>query len=312
MARSLDITVPPDTTDQLLDELRTVEGVLSLRVQRGISLQPPGDVVSIDATSPAIHEIMRRLDRRGLASQSGVSIATSDRLSLLSPASMNQIVTDDTEATWEEMEMSIAKESNMTVNGLAVMAIAGMVAAWGVASNALHLVIGAMVIAPGFEPITRIALGVVARRRAWRHGVIDTLKGYAVLIAAAAAAALLLRAMGKSPLPGEASYFPPGTLLNYWTTITATSLLVSTAASIAGAVLIASHRAVLTAGVMITLALVPSAAILGMSLAETDLHAARQSATRLLIEIALVLSCSLLVFLWKRLHIQRRDLAGQE
>ena len=312
MARSLDITVPPDTTDQLLDELRTLEGVLSLRVQRGISLQPPGDVVSIDATSPAIHEIMRRLDHRGLASQSAVSIATSDRLSMLSPASMKQIVTDDTEATWEEMEMSIAKGSNMTLNGLAVMAIAGMVAAWGVASSALHLVIGAMVIAPGFEPITRIALGVVSRKRAWRQGVIDTLKGYAVLIAAAAAAAMLLRMLGKSPLPGEASYFLPGTLQSYWTTITAASLLVSAVASIAGAVLIAAHRAVLTAGVMIALALVPSAAIVGMSLTEADFETARQAAARLLIDIALVLSCSLLVFLWKRLHIQRRDLAGQQ
>jgi hypothetical protein len=42
------------------------------------------------------------------------------------------------------MELVVAKNSNMTVDALAIMMISGVLAAIGIATNALHLVIGAM------------------------------------------------------------------------------------------------------------------------------------------------------------------------
>jgi hypothetical protein len=312
MARTIDIAVPEELTDGLVDEIATVTGVISLRVQRSISLKPPGDVISVDATSQGLHEILRRLDARGLTQEPKVSIRTSEPLSICSPGKMEVIVTDDSEGSWEEMEREIARESNMTINGLIVMALAGIIAALGISSNALHLVIGAMVIAPGFEPITRIALGVVTRSRAFRHGVTDSLKGYLALIAGAALITLLMKARGSSPITGEASYLPPATLANYWQQLTVSSLLVSAAASIAGAVLIAANRAVLTAGVMIALALVPSAALVGMALADGNPGVAARAGLRLLIEVGLVALLSMLVLYWKRLQMGRGRVIGDE
>ncbi|MBM3492617.1 MAG: hypothetical protein FJX68_19690 [Alphaproteobacteria bacterium] len=48
------------------------------------------------------------------------------------------------------MELVIGKNSNMTGNALLVMLAAGVLAAIGIATNALHIVIGAMLIAPGY------------------------------------------------------------------------------------------------------------------------------------------------------------------
>jgi uncharacterized membrane protein len=42
------------------------------------------------------------------------------------------------------------------------MTVAGAVAAAGMWSDALHLVIGAMVIAPAFEPLIRVPFGLIA------------------------------------------------------------------------------------------------------------------------------------------------------
>jgi uncharacterized membrane protein len=206
------------------------------------------------------------------------------------------------------METVIAKESNMTVNALIVMAISGVLAAIGLSTNALHLVIAAMVIAPGFEPISRIALGAVSGSRAWQRGLSHTIQGYATLFIGAAATTLVLRALGKAPLEGEASYLSEGVLISYWTSITVSSLIVTAAASIAGAVLIVANRSVLTAGVMIALALVPAATITSMALVMGDLGLSGQGLLRWVIEVGFVAIFSLLVFAWKHARVQRRKM----
>lgn len=77
----------------------------------------------------------------------------------------------------------------MTAGKLGVMATAGFLAGLGLVSGTLHLVIGAMVIAPGFEPFSRLALGLIEGSRAWQRGLLDIAKGYAALAAGAALSA---------------------------------------------------------------------------------------------------------------------------
>jgi uncharacterized membrane protein len=113
--------------------------------------------------------------------------------------------------------------------------------------------------------------------------------------------------MGVKVLGGEASYLPAGTLISYWLSIKPSSILVTAAASAAGAILVAANRSVLTAGVMIGLALVPSATIIGMGIAERQWEVAVLGARRWLVEAGLIAFFSLLVFLWKRVRVHQRD-----
>lgn len=306
MARTIQIVVSSEKTDPLISELRKMPGLIGLRVQRQSSIQPPGDVISLDATNRGLHAAIRLLVAHGIADGAVSSITTADPLGVVSASMGQQITRDTSDATWEEMELLIAKSSNMTANGILIMAIAGVVAAVGIANNALHIVIGAMVIAPGFEPISRISLGLVARGRAWRHGVTDTALGYGGLMAGAALAALVLQAVGQTPLEGKPSYLAPGVLVAYWTTISASSLVLAGFAGVAGALLIATNKEVLTAGVMIALALVPTAAITAMALVSGELALGAKSASRWLLEAGLVAAMSAAVFLWKRLWVQQR------
>lgn len=306
MPRSVQITVPSDRTDALVAEIKNISGLIGLSVQRGISVHPPGDVVSVEVSTPALHALMELLDQQGLSTSVASSTRTSQPLSIVAASQAEVIARDSSEATWEEMELTIAHESNMTVNGLLLMASAGVIAVVGISTGALHLVIGAMVIAPGFEPISRIALGAVARGGAWRRGLIDSAKGYLALVLAALVTALTLRVIGVPPPGGDAAYLSAGVLTSYWSSITAPGLLVSTVAGGTGALLIAANRSVLTAGVMIALALVPTAALAGMALSVGDLTLFGEALLRWFIELLIVGLASVVVFAWKRTQVQRR------
>lgn len=307
MPRTVEVTVPPQQREALLDDIKKLEGLLGLRVQQGVSLQPPGDVIQLQVTTDALHELMRLLDHRGLGRDEGLAVTTSVPTGIISEPHSESISTDDSEAIWEEMELTIAKESNMTANGLLLMAFSGMVAAFGIATDTLHLVIGAMIIAPGFEPISRFSLGIISRSRIWQRGLIHTLQGYGTLAASALLSSFALLALDYSLLGSGSAYLPPGVLVDYWTSFSAPSIIVSAAGSLAGGILIASNRSVLTAGVMITLALVPALVIAPMALVASAWSVMGLALLRWLLEVCLVAGGALIVFGWKQQRQQRKS-----
>lgn len=308
MPRTMQITVPESMTDELVSDLRKLDGILGIRLQRSASVEPAGDVIDVDVLNRHLPALADVAARHGIGSQSGTSLSTSQPVSVVSLSSADAIANDLSEATWEEMDLVMAKESNTTFNGLVVMAIAGLVATLGIAQNSLHVVVGAMVIAPGFEPIVRAALGVVARSRAWRIGLRQLLEGYAALVVGAVVAAAFLAATGNDPRGGGASYLPSGVLIEYWTTISATSVLIAFVGGVAGAVLVAANRSVLTAGVMIALALVPGASVAGIGVATADLGVAAAGALRWAVDVVLVGVAALAVLEVKRRTVHRRTM----
>lgn len=308
MPRTVQITVPPDMTDDVVDALRHLDGVLALRLQQGGSLEPPGDVISLEVLNRRLPHLARLAADREIGSRPDTSMTTSQPLSVVSLPSADAISHDLSEATWEEMDLVMGKESNTTLNGVVVMAVAGMVATFGLAQNALHLVVGAMVIAPGFEPIVRAALGLVAQSRAWRIGVLQLLQGYGALVVGAMAAVALLALTGSDPRGTGASYLPSGVLVEYWTSLSVTSVAVAIVAGAAGAVLIAANRSLLTAGVMIALALVPGAAIAGIGLATLDVPLAMQGVMRWAADVVCVAVSSIGVLAVKRRWVHGRPM----
>ena len=229
MPRSVEITVPPERTEQLVAEIGRLEGLVGLRVLKGASVRPPGDVLSLEVTTPALHKLMAMLDRHGVGEDSRSGAVTSHPLGVVSAHRADWLAADSSEAIWEEMELTIGLESNMTANGLLLMTASGILAAIGIGVGALDLVIGAMIIGPGFEPICRVSLGLVA-----------------------------------------------------------------------------ANRSLLTSGVMIALALVPAAAVLGMSLALGDTGTAAGALVRWAVDVGGVLLLSALVFAVKRATILQR------
>jgi hypothetical protein len=308
MPRKVEITLPSHQTDELIPEIKQLKGMIGLRLQRNASIHPPGDVITVEITNRAVNRLLRLLEQHGVGRGSSSSITTSEPFSLISASAAEDIEQDTNDVPWEEMKTLIANDANMNVNVMIAMFIAGVFAAIGIATNALHIVMGGMIIAPGFEPIVQISLGAVARNQVWRSGLINTAKGYAAVIAGAAIAGLVLQALGIPLLEGKSSYLPAGVLFSYWTNITASSIIVSALAGIAGALLIASRREVLTSGVMIALALIPAATVASLGLITGRLDIVGKGLLRWAIEVGLIIASSALVFIWKRRDMQHRKM----
>ena len=308
MPRNVEIVLPPESTDVVLKEVERMDGVMGVRLSKGVSRRPPGDLVTVLTTNTALHPLLRLLDRLGVARHPGASITTTEPAGLISPSNPEAVSRDSTDIPWEEMEFSMARESNMTPNALFVMFAAGLIAAQGTATGALHLVVGAMVIAPGFEPIVRVGLGLISRSPGWKHVLRDFGLAYLTLLAGGAAGGLLLMATGRSIPVAGGTYLEPGSLLTYWTTVSGPSVMVSLFAGAVGAVLIATNRSVLTAGVMIALALIPSMAIVGMGLVAGDIATIGGAVTRWAVDVGLVIAMSLVVFAIKHRTVQRRQM----
>ena len=300
MARSVRISVPSEMTEALLTDLRRAKGLVGLTLQRGTSLQPPGDAIQADVTNTGLEEILEILVRHHVGKCGSVS--TSEPLSLASSSGQPQIDQETNEASWPEMASHFRRTCNVTSNYVLAMLLAGVVAAGGLWTDTVHIVVGAMVIAPGFEPILRVPFGLMAREsEAWSQGLLSTAAGYAAMIAGAAASVLLMSYIDPSEFGLEDRRW-----IEYWSRITPLGVVVALAAGAAGAAIIAAHRSVLTAGVMIALALVPSASIVGMALASGDLALAGESLARWAVDATCVMLGGGTVFVMKQLALHSR------
>lgn len=306
MARTIQLTVPSERTDTLLDDLQRIEPH-TLRIHRGASLRPPGDLVTLEVNNQRLTAVMRVAEDHGLGEPGGVALSTAEPLSLVSHG-YTALSREEGGTTWEELEREMSQDSTMTGDRVLVMAIAGVIAGLGIVSGSVHVVVGAMIIAPGFQPFARFVLGLVNRSRTWRGGLGDVFLAYGALVGGSAAASILSVLLGASALDSGASgYLGADPLVSYWTTTTWVGVAVGAVAAICGGLLLAINRTVLTAGVMVALALVPTAAIVPMALVAGDPALAGRAGLRFLIEVGLVVAGTGLVFARKLRH-DRREL----
>lgn len=301
MPRTIEVAAPANKAEELLRRLEGRDGVVGLARQRDTSLNPPGDIVTIHATNDGTRTVLETLEELDLGD--GGSIVTTEPRSLMSSRYQNGIDRETNETIWDEMAFLLRRETNVAGNYLAAMALSGAVAAVGLWTNTLHIVIGAMVIAPGFEPLLRMPFGWVAGpRNLASRGLLSTLVGYALLAIGAALTLLLLRILD----PASSQDLETRSWVRYWSTVTGSSIVLALAAGAAGAVVVAAQRSVLTAGVMIALALIPGMSIAGMAVATGDFDLAGRGLIRWLVDAVAVVIAGLVVLGFKQAFIHRR------
>ena len=129
MHRTIEVTVPPTYTDMLLHELEQLEDVINLSVVRGVSVKPPGDVLTVHALNRGADQVMSLADA---AREHGeVSVSTAELTSLVDPKQEHKVANDVDEALWEEAETGLRHQGRTTSNFLTLMGMGGAIAATG-------------------------------------------------------------------------------------------------------------------------------------------------------------------------------------
>lgn len=121
--------------------------------------------------------------------------------------------------------------------------------------------VAASIIAPGLEPIAKIPLGLVLRRKdvLW-VGLKASVAGYLILMISAAGAFAVMLYAGEA----TADKFLSNPVTESFLEIKLTSFMVSTAAASASIIMYLAYRRNVIAGPLIALILIPATSAVGM------------------------------------------------
>ncbi|HEV7371804.1 DUF389 domain-containing protein [Arenibaculum sp.] len=300
MPRRISITVSPGMRARIVDHLRDHPGIASITLHERAAVGSGDDVLAVDLSTNAALGIVRDLDRIGALKAGSVTI--SEPTVVISADQAGPLEEEGNEAVWEEMGTLLRRETNVSPNYLLLMCLSGAIASFGLVADTLHVVVGAMLIAPGFGPLLRIAYGVLWFRRGVWAGIRSAGIGYAVLAAGAALGMwLALWLHPRTPADLTTLHW-----VEYWSKVDPVGVLTALAAGAAGGTIVSSRLTVFATGVMVALALVPSMAIVGMGFGIGNPGLASEALARWIVEVACVLSAGGAALGIKRMTLHRR------
>jgi len=303
--RTIEITMPPSYTDELVNKLGRLDGVISLSVVRGASLKPEGDVLTVHALNRGADEVLRLAEA---ASEHGrVSISTGELASLVDPEHERLVAEDVDEALWEEVETGLRHQSRTTANYLILMALGGAIAATGFVVHSTEQTISfvaAAIVAPGFDALAKASVGLSLRR--WgvvARGLGSAALGYLVLALAAALVLVVLRLTGVATV-GE---FAHNHAVKALADPALRGVLLSACGALAGMIMLTSYRRYLLPGALIALLIIESAALVGAALVAGEPGLAYGALGRFLISAVLIIAAGVLVVGLKQAIVHRRE-----
>lgn len=304
MHRTILISLPPDDSRALSDKLAALETVIGVSLSKGVSIKPPGDVITVNVLNKGADDVLKLVGAS--AENNELSITTHEVASFIDPKKSETVADDVDEAIWEEMQTGLRHQGRITTNYLLLMALGGAICAVGLVSEPVPQAIAfaaSGIIAPGFEPLAKVPLGIVLGR--WSvavRGAFSSLVGYAVLIASAALVMFILLQTGSAEV-AELVKNPEIENIAY---PTLKELIVSGAAAFAGIVIISAYRRSVIAGALIALIIIPAAASVGAGLAAGEQQIAFNGLERLGIDVLFIVGAGLLVFWLKQTLVHRR------
>jgi uncharacterized hydrophobic protein (TIGR00271 family) len=180
------------------------------------------------------------------------------RLDVIGPASASD---EPVALVWADLLGQARVNARTAVRYLVFMAVAGVIAGFGVIDEDQVLIVGAMAVAPDLLPVTAVCTGLVLRRsRLIRAGLASLLVGLGVACLLAAAVTGFLNLFDLLP----AGFAVHETGLASQQHIEAETILVALAAGVAG-MLAVETRASMGVGVAISVTTIPAAAFLGVA-----------------------------------------------
>jgi len=304
MHRTIQISLPSSDSQRLCDELAALETVVGVSLSKGISIKPPGDVITIDVLNRGADDVLNFV--RAVSEKHEVSITTSEAASFIDPKNSEKIEDDFDEAIWEEMETGLRHQGRITWNFVFLMALGGAICAVGLVSEPAPQVIAfaaAGIIAPGFEPLAKISLGaVLGRWNVVRSGAVSSLVGYAILIASAALVIFVLLQTGSV----KASELVKNPEIKNIAHPTLKEFIVSGSAAFAGIIIISAYRRSVIAGALIGLVVIPAAASIGAGFAADEQYIIYNGFKRLGVDVLFIVAAGLIVFWLKQFLVHRR------
>lgn len=303
----LRIVVPSHQSGHALDLLQHTPSVCNLIFLERAAQRPEGDVILCDVAREDASVIVS--DLKELEVHLEGSIAMEDIDSQISEAAVRAeraaegLPTDA--VVWEEVESRTSENIELSASFLAFMVLAMAIAAVGILTDQLILIIGAMVVGPEFGPIAGLSVAAVQRRPDLaRRSFLALAVGFPVGITSVFLGTALLDWVDLIPDDFAQEGHP---FTDFISSPDEFSALVAFLAGLAGVLSLTSAKSGALVGVLISVTTIPAAANIGVAAALGDAEEWVGAMEQLAINLAAIfLACIGTLYLQRRLYIRRR------
>jgi len=307
----LRLVAPPERAAEVLDFLDATPSVINLIHLRGAAHKPDGDVILCDVAREDGTRVLSelrdlRLHHEGTIAVEYIDTSISDAARAAERAAPGAVADA---VIWESVRAHTFEEADLSFTFVAFMTLATLIAAMGILTDSIVLIIGAMIVGPEFGPLAGICVAAVERR--WtlvRRSAQALLVGFPIGITAAFILTLALDGAGVAPegLPAtrEATLFisHPDTY----------SVLVALAAGIAGTLSLTTIKSGALIGVLVSITTIPAAANIAVAAAYADWGEWRGAQLQLLVNLAAILAAGTGTLLVQRWAYRRRAIRAAE
>jgi uncharacterized hydrophobic protein (TIGR00271 family) len=266
----LRIVAPSHQSEHVLDLLYSEPSVSNLVYLERAARKPEGDVILCDVAREDASVIVGDLRELDIDTAGSISLEEID--SQISAAALRAekaapgLPSDA--VVWEEVESRTSENVELSASFLVFMAVAMMIAAVGIFTDQVVLIIGAMVVGPEFGPIAGLCVAAVQLRTdLLKRSLVALTIGFPLGITATFLLALALKGTGLVPDDFAEESHP---FTQFISDPDFFSFLVAYLAGTAGVLSLTSAKSGALIGVLISVTTIPAAANIGVAAAFGD------------------------------------------
>ena len=301
----LRLVVPRETASDVLRELEGNEAVVNVIVLEGASVKPEGDLVLCDVAREEVSvviEALRALDVDDVGSiaidevDTTISTAATRAVEVATGSSSDAVI-------WEGVEATTSESAELSLSFIAFMVLATLIAAVGILTDSVVLIIGAMVVGPEFGPLAGLCVALIQKRFSLAARSATALAvGFPAAIGATYLVVTLLRGLGVAS--SSIAVERPDTF--FIAHPDAFTVLVALLAGIAGVLSLTTAKSGALMGVLISVTTIPAAANVGVATAYATWGEVRGALAQLTINLVCIAVAGSATLAVQRFAFRRR------
>ncbi len=298
------VVAPPELAARVLVYLTQSRSVINIVHLPGAARKPDGDLVTCDVAREDASVVFATLhglgcDEHGTISADAIDVSMSraaDDAEKHAAGSVSDAV------IWEELTAKTSESADLSLSFALFMVLATMIAAVGILTDSVVLIIGAMVVGPEFGPLAGLCVAIVQRRPVLAlRSAAALVVGFTVGILASGLFTLLLRRLDIAPTVVTAH---PQTM--FISRPDAFAAIIALLAGVAGMFSLTTAKPGALIGVFISVTTIPAAANIGVAAAYHEGAELRGAALQLAINLVVMILAGLATLIAQRLAFVRR------
>lgn len=299
------VVCPFERTAEILAVFQQEPGATNLVCLPKAALSPPGDVVQAEVAREAVDGLLVHLRELGVHRDGSVVMLTIDTAlgAGIDQAEAEAPGEGDDAVIWDQLTKLTAGASNASASFLAFLTIATMIAAVGLLTDSLVLIVGAMVLGPEFGPLAGLAVALVRRR--WRDAV-NPLRalviGFPLAILVTAVGVLALDLTGNVP---EAFLAGKRPLTSFVAAPDLFSVIIALLAGVAGVLSLTGAKSSPLVGVFISVTTVPAAADIAAGAVTGQYSTAAGATAQLAVNLSCIVAAAVVTLVVQRAYWHR-------